>query len=196
MKRTTFAVATLAVVAIAVASSLAMVQVFHDENHGTRFHTSWKDVYAEPSMMIRDVDGLVAARHIGTSPGRVAFSDNPEDAVPFELNHFIVERGFKGFSAGDTFTVERVGGALHGETIVLDADGGAYVPGETYVLFVKRQPESDYFYLVNDEGRYSVDARERLVPVSAGGGVSSQLAGMTVGSLAGEVRGALDRKVR
>ena len=196
MKRTTFAVAAFAVVAIAVASSVAMVELSHEGSHGNRFHTSWKDVYTAPEPMIEDVHGVVVARHIGTSPGRVAFSSDPGDALPFELNHFVVERGLKGFKAGDSLTVERVGGDRNGERVILDADGGPYVPGQTYVLFVKAQEESEFFYLVNDEGRYSIDATERLVPVRDGGRVSSQLAGMTVSAFAAEVRGALDRKVR
>ena len=191
MKKSTFAVSALAVIILAAASSVAMVQFDHGDHNLT--HTAWKDVYVEPEAMVRGVDAVVVARHIGTSPGRVALSSDPSDAVPFELNHFIVERGFKGLQAGDSFTLERVGGVLNGDTILLDADGGPYVPGQEYALFVNRQPESEFYYLVNDEGRYAIDAERRLVPVRHDGAVSQRLAGLDVNAFGRNVREAVSR---
>lgn len=188
MKKTTFAISAVAVIALAVASSIGVVQAFHPDHN--RFHAAWKDVYTEPAAMMRGVDAIVVARHVGTSPGRIAYSGDAEDAVPFELNHFVVERGMKGLPAGSSFTVERVGGDAGGATVYLDADGGAYAPGQSYALFLKKQPESDFYYLVNDEGRYGIDDRNRLVPVS-NGAVASRLGGMDAGALAADVRGAL-----
>ena len=128
MKKSTFAISAIAVIILAAASSVAMVELMHGDHKLT--HTAWKDVYQEPRAMMRGVDAVVVARHIGTSPGRVAFSTDPNDALPFELNHFVVERGLKGLPAGASFTLERVGGVLNGDTVHLDADGGAYTPGQ------------------------------------------------------------------
>ena len=189
MKKTTFAISAVAVIALAVASSFGVAQALHPEHN--RFHAAWKDTYVEPAAMMRGVDAIVIARHVGTSPGRIAYSDNPEDAVPFELNHFVVERGLKGLPAGTAFTLERVGGDLDGMTVYLDADGGAYRKGEAYALFLNRQPESGFFYLVNDEGRFSVE-RDQLTPVSHGA-VAGQLAGLNVEELAANVRQAVRR---
>lgn len=180
MKKTTFAIVAIAVIVAAGASSIGAVNAFHD-HESKRFHTAWKDIYAEPGAQIRGVDAVVVARLVSKSPGRVAFSDDPSDAIPFELNHFVVEEGFKGARAGQTITVERVGGRIEGHNVYLDADGGEYTEGERYVLFVNRQPESSMYYLVNDQGRYAVNAEGQLRPVSSEGAVAAQLAGMTLG---------------
>ena len=190
MKKSTFFVAAVAVIALAVASSFGALQLFHDHDDAKRFHAAWKDTFVTPGMMMQSVDAIVVARHAGVSPGRVAFSSDPEDAVPFELNHFVVERGFKGVNAGTNITIERVGGVADGETVVLDADGGPYVPGELYVLFLKRQAESEYYYVVNDEGRFGLDREQRLLSVSEGA-VASALQGMSVRELGARVRSEL-----
>ncbi|HUP61358.1 MAG TPA: hypothetical protein VNA69_13155 [Thermoanaerobaculia bacterium] len=193
MKKTTFAIAAVAVIALAVGSSLTAVKTFSHDH--PRFHTSWKDTFEKPGQLIRGVEAIVVARHVGTSPGRVAFSDNPEDAVPFELNHFIVEKGLKGLPSGSSFTLERVGGRVHNEVVVLDSDGGPYVPGERYTLFMNRQPESSFFYLVNDEGRYTVDESDRLVPVAQQGKVAGALAGLEINDLVRSVSDELRVRV-
>ena len=189
MKKRTFFLAATAVIALAVASSLGSLQLFHQTHDADakRFHTAWKDTYAAPGAMVRGVDAIVMARFVGTSPGRVAFSDNPEDAIPFELNHFVVEQGMKGVRSGAAITIERVGGVANGESIVLDADGGAYAAGEQYVLFLKKQPESNFYYVVNDQARFSVDREQRLVPVSDGD-VATALGGSSVRELGARVR--------
>ena len=189
MKKRTLFLASVAVMALAVASSLGSIQLFdlNENAGGKRFHTAWKDTYAAPGAMVRGVDAIVMARFVGTSPGRVAFSDNPEDAIPFELNHFVVEQGMKGVRSGAAITIERVGGVANGESIVLDADGGSYVAGEQYVLFLKKQPESSFYYVVNDQARFSVDREQRLVPVSDGD-VATALGGSSVRELGARVR--------
>lgn len=181
MNKKRFAIAAVVVVAAAVVTGMLLAPLTHDHDS---FHMAWKDTFETPRAMIRNVDAIVVARMIGTSPGRVAFSTSPEDAVPFELNHFQVERSFvDGISSGAALTVERIGGAVDDERIVLDADGGAYIPGESYVLFLNRQEESDFFYLVNDEGRYGVTPDERLV-TDRDGAVAMALNGETLGGLA------------
>lgn len=179
MKKTTFAIAAIAVIVLAAASSIAAVDLFHD-HQSKRFHTAWKDVYGNAPDQIRAVDKIVVARLIGKSPGRVAVSSDPSDVVPFELNHFEVEQGIKGVNVGDTITVERVGGEVGGQRVILDADGGEYKEGERYLLFLNRQPESTYYYVVNDEGRYALNGQDHLIPVGDGA-VANELAGMTVG---------------
>lgn len=190
MRKSTYVFAALAVVALGVATSIGALQLFHQHDE-KRFHTAWKDTFQAPGQMIRSVDAVVVARHTGTSPGRVAFSDNPEDAVPFELNHFVIEQGMKGLAHGTTLTVERVGGDANGETVFLDADGGPYTPGQQYVLFVNKQPESSFYYVVNDEGRFNVEGG-RLASASEGG-VAGAMRGMGLRELAGLVTAELNR---
>lgn len=180
MKKSTFFIALLTVAALGVTASLVSVQVFHSHD-GRVSHAAWKDVYESPMAQIHGVDAVVLARHVGTSPGRVVIGENPDDVTPFELNHFVVTRGMKGLGTGEPFTVERVGGDANGHTILLDADGGPYVPGQEYVLFVNRQQESDFYFLVNGEGRYFVGQNGELVAaVEDAGRVAPVLSGMPV----------------
>lgn len=183
MKKSTFAFASLVITAFAAVAGVSVVALQHSDEQ-PRFQAAWKDVFDRPDSMVRSVDLIVVARHLGTSPGRVAFSSDPADAVPFELNHFVVERGMKGVRPGSSITVERLGGDRDGESIVLDADGGPYEAGSLYVLFLNKQDESSNYYLVNDEGRYAVDSSDRLIPAAADGAVAAALRGQTVADLA------------
>ena len=192
MKKSTFYFATVAVIALAIASSLGSMQLFHDHD-SARFHAAWKDTFDTPGAMMRGVDAIVVARHVGTSPGRVAFSDNPEDAVPFELNHFVVDQGMKGIAAGTAIAVERVGGVANGESVILDVDGGPFVQGEQYVLFLNKQAESPFYYVVNDQARYGVDRDRRLVSESEGS-VAGVLSGTSVRELGASVRSELSAR--
>lgn len=191
MKKSTFFIALLVFAALGVTTSLVSVQVFHSHD-GQMSHAAWKDVYESPAAQIRGVDAVVVARHVGTSPGRVVIGENPEDVTPFELNHFVVTRGMKGLGEGDPLTVERVGGDANGHTILLDADGGPYVPGQEYVLFVNRQPESDFYFLVNGEGRYVVSQDgELMAAVEGEGRVAPVLSGIAVEQFAAIVDNSL-----
>lgn len=181
MTKTKFAIAAFLVTLTAVGTSLAVVESLHPES--PRFQAAWKDVFDQPEAMIRSVDAVVLARHVGTSPGRVAFSSDPGDAVPFELNHFTVERGMKGFRPDSALTIERIGGEQNGEVIRMDGDGGPFVAGDMYLLFINKQPESNYYYVVNDEARYAVGSDDRLES-SSDGAVSSALRGKSVGEVA------------
>jgi hypothetical protein len=54
--------------------------------------------------------------------------------------------------------VERAGGVDHeGNQVYLDADGGDFEVGNSYLLFLKQQEDGPYFYQVNDQGRYHVE---------------------------------------
>lgn len=187
MKKMTFAVAFIAVTGLAVSASLVSIEAFH--RHEVKLtKAAWKDVFDTPVAQTRGVDTVVLAQHVGTSPGRVAMGENPDDITPFELNHFVVTRGFKGLPDGASVTVERVGGTADGETILLDADGGPYVTGEEYVLFLNKQTDTDFYYLVNGEGRYSIDEGGRLTAAVDEGKVAPVLHGKTVDQFAGLVR--------
>jgi hypothetical protein len=119
---------------------------------------AWARVYESPSEMVQDVDAIALARAVGVEPGRVAYSENGEDALPFEVVSFEVIKGFKGTQGLDTLQVERAGGLTpDGKSVTIDFDGGAFVPGQAYLLFLKRQEDGPYFYQVNHQGRYALN---------------------------------------
>ncbi|HEX2049317.1 MAG TPA: hypothetical protein VHJ34_01650 [Actinomycetota bacterium] len=153
-------------------------------------HASWVDVYERPGAMVRDVDAIVVARFLGATPGRVA-TGSAGESIPFELAKFAVERSLKGTSAA-TVTVERVGGVAGGQQVVFESDGGSYTAGQRYVLFLKRQPGTGYYYLVNDQGRYTVTPRG-LAPAAHHGAVADRLRGASLAGLDALVARTLGR---
>jgi hypothetical protein len=117
----------------------------------------WKEVYASPAEMAKRVDAVVLARVTGTRPGRVVWSENGEDALPFQVVELSVVEGLRGAAKAERILLERVGGmAPDGRAIALSYDGGAFEFGATYLLFLKKQGNGPYFYQVNLQGRYLV----------------------------------------
>jgi hypothetical protein len=144
---------------------------------------AWKEVFDSPSRLTRGVDAVVLAKAVSVEPGRIAYSSNREDSVPFEVVQFEVIRGLKGANLGERVSVERAAGNI---TI----DGGAYEMGATYLLFLKQQEEGPYFYQVNHQGRYLVD-QGRLYAAAPEDSVASFFEGRPVAEGLGLVRGYL-----
>ncbi len=117
----------------------------------------WKEVYSTPDQLIAGVDAIVLAEAVNITPSRVAYSENSEDELPFELVAFRVSNPIKGAKSEEMVYVERAGGFdSEGQPIVIDFDGGNFEIGKSYLLFLKQQEEGPYFYQVNDQGRYDV----------------------------------------
>ncbi len=117
----------------------------------------WKEVYSTPDQLIAGVDAIVLAEAINVTPSRVAYSENGEDELPFELVTFRVSNPVKGAKGDGLIYVERAGGLdSKGQETQIDFDGGNFEIGKTYLLFLKQQEEGPYFYQVNDQGRYDV----------------------------------------
>lgn len=140
----------------------------------------WAEVFETPEQMAAAVDLVVVGRPVTVEPGRVAVSENGEDSLPFQLVEFEVLRPVKGASGGETLFVERVAES-GGDTpsIFADLDGGPFEIGGRYLLFLKRQPDSQYFYQVNHQGRYRV-SHGRLLTAAPSDPVTSALAGKTL----------------
>ena len=95
---------------------------------------------------------------IDRQPGRIAYSSNGEDALPFEVVSFRVVDKIKGKKSDGIVYVERAGGVdPEGNQVYLDADGGDFEVGNSYLLFLKQQEDGPYYYQVNDQGRYQVE---------------------------------------
>ena len=163
--------------------------VGHDEVPVVRNSEAvWKEVFRTPSEMIRNVDAIVLARVAEARPGRVAGSSKAGDALSFDRVEFEVLRGFKKAASEDRIFVERVGGPA----ARLEFDGGAFEPGATYLLFLRKQKEGPYYYQVNHQGRFLV-VNDRLWASAPEDAVAAAFEGRPVGQAVGLVRKALER---
>jgi hypothetical protein len=165
IKRSTFATLTLAIAALGLAGSAYIGWDMHAAGDSSLrlSHAAWKVKFNAPSELPRGVDAIALATAVSSGPGRLAFSDNGEDSLPFEEVTFEVSRGIKGLRAGEQFILERAGGIdYEGQNVILDADGGPFEMGATYLLFLQRQEDGPFWYQVNDQGRYRVE-EDRLV---------------------------------
>lgn len=192
MKRSTLLLTTMTVVALALACSWRFggAVMAHVVDHQPSSKAFWAYRTNDAGQMARDVDAVVVVRFSGATPGRTVSSASGESTLQFELVELVVEAAVKGARRGDSLTVERVSsdGAVQ---VTFDQDGGPYRVGERYLLFLRKQPGSGFYYLVNDEGRYSIAADDRLRPV-AEGRVADQLAGTSLA----EARSFLGRALR
>lgn len=147
----------------------------------------WKEVYQTPAQMTARADAVVLARVAGVQAGRVAFSADGEDALPFQNVELDVVRALKGASPGERISLERAGGtAPDGRVVELDFDGGAFEVGATYLLFLKRQEDGPFFYQVNHQGRY-LKAEGRLWAVDPEDVVAKSFEGRPVAHALGLV---------
>jgi len=157
----------------------------------TRSYASWVYKTADPVQLARHVDAIVIATWQGVSPGRVAYSSNGEDSLAFELNDFAVEEVIKDANVGATITVERVATDQGGRLVFFDHDGGHFVPGTRYLLFLMKQPDTPFYIQINDEGRYVIAGGDRLHSTGSG-----EVADAFRGQRLEHVRGSLQRAVR
>ncbi len=182
LTRRTFVALTVGIAALAFVGSVYLGWRVPAPPH--RFHAAWKQTFDAPSALARGVDVVAVATAVSTRPGRIAYSDNGEDSLPFEEVTFDVDRGLKGASPGDTLVVERAGGVDHERlAVLLDADGGPFEIGTRYLLFLNRQEDGPFLYQVNDQGRFRVE-KERLVAVSEDDPVAGFFHGRSLGESA------------
>lgn len=148
---------TVAVLAVGLfAGATVGERLAHSQR--TLSQAAWAEVFDTPAGLARGVDVVALAQAVSVAPGRIAVSENGEDSLPFELVQFEVLSGLEGAADYDRLTVERAGGVdLEGRSVLLDADGGRFEIGGVYLLFLKRQPGSEYYFQVNHQGRYHLD---------------------------------------
>jgi hypothetical protein len=117
---------------------------------------TWADQYVTLREMASDVDAIVLATVQATQPGRQIITGSGS-VLPFTLVNLQVARSIRGnLGEGEVFTLEQTGGDVGDRSFSIQGDGGPYTPGAQVLLFLKQQPETDYFYLVNPQGRFSV----------------------------------------
>jgi hypothetical protein len=138
--------------------------------------SSWKDIYDSPQALLKGVDAVALVHLIGSEPGRIAPGDNGGSPVAYLLDHFAVDQAVKGTIApGDSVTVEQTAEQHDdGSVVGIDSDGGPYDLGKQYLVFLKKQPGTDRYYVVSFQGRYNIE-NERLVGVHADDPVVTKL---------------------
>lgn len=180
LTRNKFIFMTLVVAVCGLSASATLGWRQHEQPARRLSSAAWKEKYKSTDDLIKGVDTVVLAKALGVDPGRIAFSADGEDALPFEIVRFEVLNGLKGESAGSQVSVERAGGTdPSGYSVNVDIDGGEFEIGNTYLLFLKRQEDGPYYYQVNDQGRYQV-AGKRLLAVDSDEEVSANFHGKLV----------------
>lgn len=163
MKRKNFLILTILVALCGLSVSAMFGLKRHQDDKAqqplrSKSHAVWKEVYKNVDEMVKSADTIVLGQAIDRQPGRIAYSSTGEDSLPFEVVSFRVVNNIKGKNGGGIVYVERAGGINHeGNQVYLDADGGDFEVGNSYLLFLKQQEDGPYYYQVNDQGRYHVE---------------------------------------
>jgi hypothetical protein len=169
-----------AVLAMGIATALAVSSLLMPKSPPVKTAMAhWRNLYKTTGGLVAGADLVVVANHMWAKPGRVV--GEGEDATPFTDNTFAVTSILKGEHVGETLEVEQTGGLASNGTIFYINDGGAYEPGESYLLFLKSTGEGSY-HIISHQARYrmvgetlegvdptdSVVARMHRMPVAAG----------------------------
>lgn len=121
-----------------------------------RYRTMWAHEYGSLDQMVVDADAVVLATVHGTALSRVVeTAAGPDHPLPFTLVDLHVDHVFRG-DVEDDIVVEQTGGELGPRTYFVEGEGGPYAEGEQVLLFLKRQAQSDMYYVSNPKGRFRV----------------------------------------
>lgn len=191
LTRKRFIICTLLVALCGLSASAVIGWNLHQRSPRKLTAAAWKEKYRSVDEMAKRVDVVVLARAVAVNPGRVAYSSNGEDALPFEVVEFTAISGLKGVRDGTPISVERVGGVDNGQSIFFGDDGGPVEVGGTYLLFLKKQEDGPYYYQVNNQGRFRVEGG-RLSAADPEDAVAASLHGRGIG----EVMQAIRKSVR
>jgi len=174
LSRKTFWTVTLAVAVLGIAGgALIGDSLLHRPIADTE--AFWAEIYNTPVEMAGRADAVVVGKAVGVEHSRFGYSDNGEDALPFEVAEFEIIRNVKGLSGETRVFVERAGG----EGVYIDADGGPFEIGQSYLLFLKRQEEGPSYYQANSQARFRI-ANGRLQSLEKGDVVVDALHGRTL----------------
>lgn len=189
MKRTTFLLAAVAVAIVGAGvpvtiRALTQVRDFHHSVTGTPGQAGIKTLATYKSRpptvqeMTKLADAVVVVTAGNASAGRAVPVDQGGTSyltLQFELVDFVINQVLKGGVVG-ALTLERVSDLQNGSPVISHHDGGRFLPGASYLLFLQRQPESSYYILINDEARFVVGPNG-VLNSSGAGPVASRLRG-------------------
>jgi len=152
IKKTTMALC----LGLGATAAFITAPLFHmHADPSTQIRPMWAHEYRTLGEMTVDADAVVVATVARNRLGRVVATAGGTSQLPFTLVDMVVEAVVAG-EAAPTITIEQTGGDLGGSAIFVDDDGGAYRPGDQVLLFLKKQPESEYYYVSHPKGRFAV----------------------------------------
>jgi hypothetical protein len=149
MKR--FAVLSLALVLGVAAAPVAGRAAAAFKPQTVQAGAQWAEIYRTPDDLVAGADLIVIAKHVESQPGRVV------GTIPFTFNGFQIESVVKGVHDRDDLVVESTGGMMKDNVILGIDDGGPFVPGHRYLLFLKAQGANGVYYQINHQARYEID---------------------------------------
>ena len=172
--------------ALSIATAVAVGQFVVPDPQTVTAKAQWAEVYRTPGGLVSGADLIILARHVESRPGRVAGD------VPFTYNGFEIRQILKGVHDGPALVVEQTGGLRKdGLTLSID-DGGPFVPGRSYLLFLKAQGANGVYYQINHQARYELGRDGRLKGVDPTDAVVARFNGRPLDE-AGDV---IERRVR
>lgn len=162
--------------AVSYASSPAVIELFF--SHKT-IHAMWKDHFTNFGDLVRDVDAIVVGEVVAIDEGRqVPYGDGAK-VLRFTNVTLRADKSVKG-RLGEEITVEVTGDYLGRQEVVF-AGVPAFELGETYLLFLNQQEETDLYYVVNNQGGYRFD-KGRLEAADPEDELAAQLHGQKTGA--------------
>jgi hypothetical protein len=153
MNSKSFCALAVGVLLLGAAAAVVVAPHVHQPAPGARLAARWAHDYRSLDEITRDVDAVVLATVTAVRAGRTA------KTLPFTLVDMEVDSTIRG-EAGEVITLEQTGGDLDGTPYMFNDDGGPYEIGEQVLLFLNRQPDTEYYYLVHPKGRFHVDAED------------------------------------
>lgn len=169
------------VLVLGVATALAANRFVAPASESVQAKVQWAEVYRTPGGLVAGADLIVLARHVASQPGRVVGD------VPFTYNGFEIQETLKGVHDGRDLVVEQTGGLTKGGLILSIDDGGPYVPGRSYLLFLKAQGANGVYYQINHQARYEIDRAGILKGVDPTDGVVARFNGRSLDEATGVV---------
>lgn len=93
MKRKNFLILTILVALCGLSVSAMFGLKRHQDGKAqqplrSKSHAVWKEVYKNVDEMVKSADTIVLGQAIDRQPGRIAYSSNGEDSLPFEVGRF------------------------------------------------------------------------------------------------------------
>ena len=168
-----FAVLSLALV-LGVATALAASHFAAPAPQTVQAKAQWAEVYRTPGGLVAGADLIVLAKHVESQPGRVVGD------LPFTYNGFAIQRVLKGAHDGSALVVEQTGGLMKNGLILGIDDGGPFVPGRSYLLFLKAQGANGVYYQINHQARYEIERDGRLKGVDPADAVVARFNGRSL----------------
>ena len=180
-----FAVLSLALV-FGVATALAASHFVASAPETVQAKAQWAEVYRTPGGLVSGADLIVLAKHVAARPGRVAGD------VPFTYNGFEIQKVLKGVHDERELVVEQTGGLMKDGLILGIDDGGPFVPGRSYLLFLKAQGANGVYYQINHQARYELGRDGMLKGVDPTDAVVARFNGRSLD----EASAAVERRIR